>query len=469
MHQIELNYGSFFAEGRNDPVEKQKKKQTTTMEDDEDKKDEDVCMQVANSLPSQVTDTQALYFPCHIPNAHGKWMMFVSRLNHDLLWTCVQSWIQTLQCVHVLFAKTNTFLPNSHASSDNQGVVMIYCAHAPENDLLDIGRLIAQTFEYTSEIGWLCYKTEEQSRNGSRASCASANQKQHTLKIPVPISRQHQTTLDSYFARQQQQPQFTDKQRATSQQIRTYSLNILHSSASVTERMLCVLQDIERQVPDVVMLQEVTQMSYDVLHDLLMSLGFTTRSVLKPETKRFSEMLYFNTKTLEALSFEQIPLLPECTMRRELHILRVQHRTSSIRLMFATAHLEQGVARKDLRERQYRWLQNILEQKQTPWIFGGDTNMAYYQNDVPLVDNVSDAWIELGRDDRTAGTWDPRKNTFLQKLTQQHVAQCRFDRFLFQRSSFRAKKFALSCQDVIAINENSNASDHFAIVADFDF
>ncbi len=413
--------------------------------------DSDIEMAI-NAIPSQVYETSYLFYPSVLPNPHGKWMFFVPKGTiQDMYWEHVKLFFQSTPQT-LLFAKTSTMKPHSHAAANGLGVIMVFCEHGlPEKTILETGNNLSHALQYTSLLGKVYYKTEAQSHPFVRTEA----RKNHSFSLPVP--RPVQTVLEKPISMPQ------------AEQICVYSLNLWMNPVSVVERMLFVFQDIENIRPDVLMFQEVTLKSYCVLNELLRSIGFATRSILKEDTKRFSEMLYFNTQTIEALDFEQSALLPESTMRREIHILRAFHKATTKRLHFATAHLEPGEPRKEMRERQFRYLQVHLEHKMIPWIFAGDTNMAYYQNSTPLTSFTHDAWEQTHQKIKHFGTWDPRKNTNLQKIIAPHVAPCRFDRVLFQNTSLLALDFQLSCQGTIPLLGNMHASDHFAIVSKFQF
>jgi len=416
------------------------------MEDDQ----EDIEMKI-DSIPSQVHEVPYLFYPSQLPDAHGKWLLFAPKGSiHDQLWENIKLFFQSTPAF-CLFAKTSTSRPHSHQSSDGYGVVMVYCENNPESIILRVGQHLANMLQYTSKTGKLYYKTEQQSR--TKTNFFTAYEKKHTFAIDVPRDNIPQKSLQLTTA-------------PPKNKICVYSLNVWMNHMFIKERMLAIFQDIESRRPDILMFQEVTVHSYSVLNDLLRSIGFSTRSQLKPDTKKFSEMLYFNTRTMEALDFEQLNLEPEATMKRECHVLRALHKVSQKRMVFATAHLETGKDRKELRERQFRHLQFVLEQKQLPWIFGGDTNMGHDQDYLGLAPQTHDAWEQTGCEDRYFGTWDPCKNTNLQKMM---CGKFRFDRFLFQKSSLVALDFQLSCQTPIPLCNNSHPSDHFAIVSNFIF
>jgi len=450
---------------KNHNKNKKKTHQKMEMQDDDD------VIMIEDFVPSEVHKSNFLYFPSTgqvlIACAHGKWLMFAPRgAPHDKLWLCTKQFVLEGRA---LCAKTSTAKPNAHTGDSGEGVIMVYCGdHLSKNEILQVGKELIQFTKYKSRTrSYLYYKSEIETKNGSKYNSNDLDKSHYTyaidllaarmhdeVKCSMPLTKHRDTNIASYFAQVKNYPKIP--------YICVMSLNVWLENIYVQERMHAICETVRKCNPDVVMLQEVTAHSFSILDPLLKAMHFATRSI---QGKKFTEMLYFQTITVQALSFEQIPLI-ECTMNRELHILHGLHKPTNKKIVFATAHLEQGEHRQHMRQRQWHFVQRVLEDKQWPWILGADTNMAFYQDD-GLKEYTADAWKTKMCSDATRGTWDPARNTNIPNFCKiaNTVPQCRYDRFLYQRNSLDVHDFILTCTE--PMSNGVFPSDHFGILSRF--
>ncbi len=482
--------------------------------------DDDVVM-FEEFLPSQCYKSLYVFYPSCV-NAemhnfvHGKWLLFVPKgKQHDKMWQSVKQFMKT-ECTYkeVVYAKASTSCPNSHVSGTQlDGVIMIHCSKAlTQQEIISVGVHVARVVNYTSPLGKMYYKTEEQSKFGSTAHSLSIDEYQtfSSFFVDVPVSVRDTAESDMQTSGQFQvkycQKEFAKqlgavwdntKQSWVANDDKTwntmiayfpqkvevnisspryvhkfcvFSLNIWAMNVFVTQRMRAILQCAIHNKTDVLMLQEVTAKSLNVLAPLLKAAGFSTKSVLN-ENRQFCEMLYYKDSTFAPVTFKQTLLQPYATAGREFHELHAIHKQTGKHVLLATAHLETGLKGQLLRARQFAYLQVHFQEQKLPWIFGGDTNMAYYQDDKTMQAFVADAWKERGYAELSRGTWNPIENSNIKKYNPEipaHVGKCRYDRFLFQKHSVRVHDFFLSCTDAIS-DCDVFPSDHFAIVSHFSF
>jgi len=458
--------------------------------------------------PSCVVRCPYLFYPHNNDQWHGKWLVFGTKGPVlDTMWSMlISKWP-----IHgVSHLQVSTARPHSHARDSLDGVIMVHCLNqSPDWMILDVGKTIISILNYTSSFGKLFYKTRQQCMQGTYATNQKHN---YTFALPVNLpslqKEEEDVVMISSFHEKLHNAfkiPFSNREFAAKlgaiwnpqikkwcapnsnvhSQLSLYfesddtveekvkyiieetwsclSINLWMSGKYHVERMLAIFQCIERHHPDLLCLQELTCETFDVLHPLLTSIGFQTRSQFqKIRQKKFTEMLYFNTMTMEPSRFEQV-LFPQGTQYRELHLLTCTHKPTQTSMICATAHLEPGVERQSLRLLQMQFVLDALMTHKLPWIFAGDTNLCYYQ-DIVLPKNVFDAWEQTGRDSRTQGTWNPRQNTNLQSIIANHVGMCRFDRILYHSMSI--KQFDLVCQQVVELI-GIHPSDHFGILAHF--
>lgn len=73
--------------------------------------------------------------------------------------------------------KISTCKENHRASNEDEGVLILYCAHsADRKHIKQIGRTILDSMQYT-EQSRVYYKTDEQTHNGANATGNTANSK----------------------------------------------------------------------------------------------------------------------------------------------------------------------------------------------------------------------------------------------------------------------------------------------------
>jgi endonuclease/exonuclease/phosphatase family metal-dependent hydrolase len=421
----------------------------------------------------------------------GKWMLFVD--NVDEIWVKVQ----TL---------------NVYASRFNS-VIFVYSQTSDKTEILQLGTDIALKLEYISPTGFLCYKSIDKvgcARMGLRGDT------NYTYRIPVPLTKQlnipefdeeAMRSVSGYYEFEipyqvkehakelgAQYDKNTKKWYAETKEIwgklaqfwkpiynsdfSIFSLNIWKSPIDVESRITFITREIKSLMPTIVLFQEVTLQSFEVLNPIMKQLGYIGHQ--NPQTDFFLVSYYLPSKcklekfemarapsnndtrgtTLSEMARAPARMRPLCNntleeslkQNRSMHLLSLAIKQEKFTI--ANIHLAASEANSNLRLSQLQYLFTRLSN--VKFVISGDTNL---QEDIDYMDDV---WKVTGSSIGTMGTWNPRENTNLSHISK-NVGMCRFDRM------FTKEIFAQSLQLCLRkpMENLQHASDHFAIFARF--
>ena len=139
-------------------------------------------------LPSKISNTPWLYEESNHPRLYeeskfldyfsddtGKWMLFYDKKTLDDAWSLAKTLYREDKLKGVVSMKCSTNYKNSRASTQNDGVIILYCNNSSDEDtIMDIGKNILNTFKYT-EKQTIFYKTASQTSEGTRATGCKTN------------------------------------------------------------------------------------------------------------------------------------------------------------------------------------------------------------------------------------------------------------------------------------------------------
>ncbi|CAF3103270.1 unnamed protein product [Rotaria sp. Silwood2] len=178
--------------------------------------------------------------------------------------------------------------------------------------------------------------------------------------------------------------------------------------------------------------------------------------------------------TLKVQSHEVIPY-PGTQMDRNLLIVHVIYE-GSIEIDLMTSHHESCKPGANERIQQLKLcFEKMVE---TPAnrivLFGGDLNMRDDElvkaGNIPA--GICDLWIEMGKREKYAYTWDMQLNTNLDFSDNNFKPRCRYDRLYFRAATspmikFKPISFKLEGLEIIQSIQRF-CSDHWAIQAEFE-
>jgi len=439
----------------------------------------------------------------------GRWVFFKQRgvVLHDFFCT-MERLTKSLPYV----TKVTSTEAHFHTTSAKLGTVHVYCEmqqDSPTTQLQQIGSYLAGIVNYTSRFGILhCEKPEAPYERlcsvkvpyGERTQewkmeCPTQNMVFHipqdqglALHLGAKWDEQKQhwyaptrsvwNKLIPYFKQESQQMDLEPDTCKPSPIYTIMSFNICFNTASnIAERMLVLFSEIERLLPDIVCLQEMTQEAVEVLHPLLTTLHYITHAQLASSSK-IGVVLYIRKSTFHILQYDQMPFLHNDSSlhERHLHIVHVECAKTGTRILCATAHLETGAKAQDKRRRQFEHAIKTLrtlcqEQQNVGFVFAGDTNLGpfdqHYTDSLLEANQVIDAWKHCGSWSGSKITWHPRANTNLQR-SQYALAPCRrFDRVFLSQERFMPLEFSLCCTEPSPLLNHTHISDHFGIMCRF--
>ena len=233
------------------------------------------------------------------------------------------------------------------------------------------------------------------------------------------------------------------------------------------ERTLAVIDTVKRLRPDVLFLQEIVPMTWDMLTNALES-RYECRAA-NTELPYFHAVFVVRKDTIQVSDSLKIAKFPQSQMLR--HLLHQEVVIASHSLHLFTSHLESTKNYAGERKRQLAQAFGEMQKltaKSIASIFGGDLNIR--DNEVAAVglpQGCVDVWEACGADPSTRYTWDTAANHNLQAP---YKSKCRFDRlYLCQGASppVKATSFELIGQDLIESCVRY-PSDHWGIMAKFE-
>ena len=160
---------------------------------------EDIGVPIYDCPPSQDTKPQ---FHWHYPrefipvgcveydrSGSGKWMLFYPVSEIDEKWEMAKDLFDTGELRGVRGMKVSTAIYNPRTTYDDgaTAVLIMYCGPWTDEPLMrEIGRNLALKTKYESKTGCMFYKTDDQTRGGTRATGQTVNHV-YQMRVPRPI------------------------------------------------------------------------------------------------------------------------------------------------------------------------------------------------------------------------------------------------------------------------------------------
>lgn len=235
----------------------------------------------------------------------------------------------------------------------------------------------------------------------------------------------------------------------------------------IVERTFAVIETVKRLRPDVLYLQEVVPMTWDMLTNALES-RYEFRAA-NTELPYFHAVLVARKDTIQVSDSLKITKFPHSQMLR--HLLHQVVVIAGHAIHLFTSHLESTKNFAGERKRQLTQAFGEMQKlavNDSVSIFGGDLNIRDSEVDaVGMPQGCVDVWEACGADPGKKYTWDTSTNHNLQVA---YKSKCRFDRlYLCQGASppVKATSFKLIGQDLIESCVRY-PSDHWGIMAKFE-
>jgi len=141
------------------------------------------------------TDRTDAYWVWHFPerkdrsemateyDVDGKWMVFSPKEDMASMWERAKAAFDSGLLTGVIGMKASTRKPNPRASSQDDGVIILYSGNSKKmEETLDIGRRIAKVLKYMPRTGVMYWKSDVQTFEGTRATGTTHN---HTFALRV--------------------------------------------------------------------------------------------------------------------------------------------------------------------------------------------------------------------------------------------------------------------------------------------
>ncbi|CAF1472460.1 unnamed protein product [Rotaria sp. Silwood1] len=232
-----------------------------------------------------------------------------------------------------------------------------------------------------------------------------------------------------------------------------------------------VIDVIKREEPDVIFLQEVIPIAFDLIRNLLSEYDSYAGNTQGYFVVILTRRELFKVQNIEIIKY------PGTNMERNLLIAHTIYK-NSIEIDLMTSHHESGTEEIASNERIeqlklcFKYMLNSPSHRIV--LFGGDLNIREKElqkaGDIPS--GIVDLWIETGKRKECAYTWDMNRNTNVYYPSNNYRPRARFDRLYYRSSKQNIMQFKPVYFELEGLEKLPSikrfCSDHWAIQAYFD-
>lgn len=201
-------------------------------------------------------------------------------------------------------------------------------------------------------------------------------------------------------------------------------------ATSIEARTIGVVNKVKKEEPDVVLLQEVVELTEDILRDNLSDKYEFFSGKLYTE---YYTMILVSKKTCTASSNQLIDFENSVMGRNLLKVKFTYKKLVDVCVM--TSHLESTADFSKQRIEQLRkCFKEIESQNENSLVFfGGDLNLRDKDLEAigGLPKGINDVWLATGKRKECEYTWDMSRNTNL-RWAAKYKPRCRFDRLFYR-------------------------------------
>ncbi|CAM4805478.1 unnamed protein product [Rotaria magnacalcarata] len=232
-----------------------------------------------------------------------------------------------------------------------------------------------------------------------------------------------------------------------------------------------VIDVIKKEEPDAVFLQEVVPPTVNFIQNSLPEYQFYAGN-----TQGYFVVI-LTRRDMFSVHGSEVVRYPGTNMNRNLLIVHARYK-NSINIDLMTSHHESCAQPVSSHQRVEQLLLCFKRMKDAPLdrvvLFGGDLNMR--ENELQKAGHIPtgmcDLWIETGKPEECAYTWDMKMNTNKDFSSSVSPPRARFDRLYFRPSNRPDLKFQPINFELKGLEKISSVqrfcSDHWAIQASFE-
>ncbi|CAF0964540.1 unnamed protein product [Adineta ricciae] len=365
--------------------------------------------------------------------------------------------------------------PSNSTSEDDEGVecplsgaeALAVCKEFAAATSTDTGlaMMMLQKNEWNLEQAITAYNNSIRSRSKSTTSA-----KQVKLNAPTEADAKRAKTKDvPSVTAPGEDPTLKAKTRF---KLLSWNIDGLDEQENTIEtRTRGVIDVIKREEPDVVFLQEVIPVAFDLIRNLLPEYDSYTGS-----NEGYFVVILLRRKLFQVQKSEIIAY-PGTNMERNLLVVHATYK-NSIEMDLMTSHHESGTEELASRERIEQLKLCFKHMLDAPAhrivLFGGDLNVREkeLQKAGSVPSGIHDLWIETGKRPECAYTWDMNRNTNVYYPSDTYRPRARFDRLYYrpsQESTIQFKPVYFELEGLEKLPSIKRfCSDHWAIQAYFD-
>ena len=240
------------------------------------------------------------------------------------------------------------------------------------------------------------------------------------------------------------------------------TFNIWFDDRNLKERTSRIIDIISRHKPDLVCLQEVTSVSFKLIKHKLHD--YEIFQVFEELENPYGCCILTKIKTIEVVDPYYYDY-PDTNMHRRIVGCEVKIRDTNYVFHVLTTHLESGSPEKDIRNRQFDIINEVIKDLENV-IIAGDFNIC--SNSEPVIQkiqkgNLSDCWVKMGCPSMLEYTYNGVTNQNIVGKTKS-----RLDRILYKTSiSLDPCKMLLVGTGQTNTEIYKPPSDHYGLLSNF--
>jgi len=249
-----------------------------------------------------------------------------------------------------------------------------------------------------------------------------------------------------------------------SSSLKVLSYNIWFDKTLYLERLLALLQVIEKEDPDVICLQEVRPNIFEILKNELVNYKFFFPYKLD---KTYGCIIFSRIKMSKCLEYK----FNNSKMGRSLVIIKIDL-PHNIEIVIINSHFESlfnKIQINDGKIEQYKISKNIMDYlfgKYKNVILCADTNVMSHEEYTFLELFENDGWIDClvaNNNQENNYTYDSENNIYLNKKLDKKSYKSRIDRCIFKGQNV----FVTDFKTIDGKNYFVEPSDHYGILSTF--
>lgn len=247
--------------------------------------------------------------------------------------------------------------------------------------------------------------------------------------------------------------------------------NIWFEGHNLKERTVRIIQTINTVKPDIVCLQEVTPISYNLIKGRLFE--YQSFEIFIEEGNNYGTCILCKKSTIQVVDPYYYDY-PDTQMGRRLVGCEVKFLHNNMGLHILTTHLESGWENSIVRNLEFNTIKEVIQEMiEGNLIIAGDFNICSVHELIEsniASTNLQDVWIKAGCPTTIKATFNSKMNSNINSSVENNDTIYRLDRIYYRKNN--NTHLELDNLKLIGLNSTSPniispPSDHYGLIATF--